>query len=610
RALTEPWHSDEAVVGLLREALDGLPRGDDVLRARLLARLAPELYWMTGGRHESDALARQAIEMARRLGDPAALAQALLARGLSIDSMDDVGERLAIADEILDRPEAERDREHSVVALLWRIGDRFELGDAATLDGDVPDVIRLIDELREPRYLWQARGLEAQLALLRGRFAEVERLVPEILAAGESAEIVRAFVGALLFVLRREQGRLAELAGMIRRYVAERPEAHAWRAGLACLLVESARAAEARAAIEAVDRHGFEQLPRDMTWPTAMALLAESCAGLGDARRAERLRKLLLPYRGRNVLIGDATAFFFGPVAYYLGLLAAATSRLDEAIEELQRALDTCAGLGAAPFLVRTQLACANALLRRNAFEDRERARSLLEEAEGSARALGMARLLADAERLASDAAAPTPPVEAATPRLAAPDAVLRREGQIWLLEYRGRAARLEDRKGLRLLAVLLRHPGESIHALELTDATPGRDGMQQERGHGAALGDAGSVLDARARREYRRALDDLRAQLEEAEELDDLGRVERLRGEIETLAGELARALGLGGRDRRVKSPAERARLNVTRTIQAAIRRIADAHSELGAHLGATIRTGTFCSYEPDRATPIDWRL
>ena len=43
----------------------------------------------------------------------------------------------------------------------------------------------------------------------------------------------------------------------------------------------------------------------------------------------------------------------------------------------------------------------------------------------------------------------------------------------------------------------------------------------------------------------------------------------------------EMARAVGLGGRDRRAGSAAERARLNVTRAIKSALQKISE-HNEL----------------------------
>jgi hypothetical protein len=62
-------------------------------------------------------------------------------------------------------------------------------------------------------------------------------------------------------------------------------------------------------------------------------------------------------------------------------------------------------------------------------------------------------------------------------------------------------------------------------------------------------------------------------------------------------LVDELARAAGLGGRDRRAASHAERARLNATRAIRAAMANLARANPALGRHLAATVRTGRYCS-------------
>jgi hypothetical protein len=76
----------------------------------------------------------------------------------------------------------------------------------------------------------------------------------------------------------------------------------------------------------------------------------------------------------------------------------------------------------------------------------------------------------------------------------------------------------------------------------------------------------------------------------------------------MDFLVAELARALGLGGRDRRAASHAERARLNATRAIRAAMANLARADPTLGQHLAATVRTGRYCSYTPDPRVPIAW--
>jgi non-specific serine/threonine protein kinase len=121
-------------------------------------------------------------------------------------------------------------------------------------------------------------------------------------------------------------------------------------------------------------------------------------------------------------------------------------------------------------------------------------------------------------------------------------------------------------------------------------------------------LGDAGVLLDASAKDAYKARLAELRAGLEEAEGGNDPLRATKARVELDFLVGELARAVGLGGRDRRAASHAERARLNATRAIRAAVANLARANPLLGRHLVVTIRTGRYCSYTPDPRVPIAW--
>ena len=86
----------------------------------------------------------------------------------------------------------------------------------------------------------------------------------------------------------------------------------------------------------------------------------------------------------------------------------------------------------------------------------------------------------------------------------------------------------------------------------------------------------------------------------------NDTERAARAREERDFLAAELAGALGLGGRERRLADPSERARKAVTMRIRNSIGRIAKVHPQLARHLGKSVRTGTFCSYEPE--APMEW--
>jgi non-specific serine/threonine protein kinase len=125
-----------------------------------------------------------------------------------------------------------------------------------------------------------------------------------------------------------------------------------------------------------------------------------------------------------------------------------------------------------------------------------------------------------------------------------------------------------------------------------------------------AGTGDAGPALDSRAKAEYRARVEDLRAEIEEAEAFNDPERATRAREEMDFIAHELSAAVGLGGRDRPASSAAERARVNVTRALRREIRRIADEDARLGRELETTVRTGTFCAYEPDPRRPVEWQV
>lgn len=189
-----------------------------------------------------------------------------------------------------------------------------------------------------------------------------------------------------------------------------------------------------------------------------------------------------------------------------------------------------------------------------------------------------------------------------------------RLEGEYWTIAYDGEAFRLRDSKGLRYLAHLLRHPDHEFHALDLVALGRGVNAESSGPSVGGAAavsagaGDAGVILDARAKAAYRERLEDLRGELAEAESFGDVGRAPRIRAEMEALSEQLATAVGLGGRDRRAARAAERARINVTRAIADGIRRIRGHSRALARHLDASVRTGTFCRYQPPDLTAVRW--
>lgn len=189
--------------------------------------------------------------------------------------------------------------------------------------------------------------------------------------------------------------------------------------------------------------------------------------------------------------------------------------------------------------------------------------------------------------------------------------AIFRREGEYWLVGYHSHTFPLKHRTGLALICSLVRHPGREICAAEVgvkADAAANGTGSAGPARHGSD--NSGPVLDATAKQSYRARLTQLREELEEAREFNHLERASNIEEEIEFITRELARALGLAGRDRKLGSEAERARKRVSLAIKEAIRVIARHDASLGRCLARSIRTGRFCSYVPDPENPLEWQL
>jgi hypothetical protein len=94
----------------------------------------------------------------------------------------------------------------------------------------------------------------------------------------------------------------------------------------------------------------------------------------------------------------------------------------------------------------------------------------------------------------------------------------------------------------------------------------------------------------------------ELQADIREAEQRNDFSQLEQLQDEYDKLIEYLSQSLGIRGKIRESGNPVEKARSAVTWRIRSAIARIESYHPQLGAHLSNAIKTGSFCSYQPDR--------
>lgn len=592
--------ADETIIALIEEALAALEDGDSALRARLMARLAVELYY-TDQADRRIALSRKAIDMARRLQDPASLLMALYSRNWAACGPETLAERLANATEMVALAGELRDTEMAFLGHHVRVGCLLELCDAEPVDREIQAMTELADAARQPFYRWRTTCLRAMRAILDARFEEAERLAEEAFEIGrgsdpEIAAVVRD--GGQAFALRFGQGRLAELEPAALDFTRRYPWIQPWR--LPLVYAELGRVSDARAELERQAGGDFLDFPRDALWIIRVAALAHACALVGDAERAEQLYELLLPFEDRNVsTIADQS---YGPVATRLGMLATVMERWDDAERHFCAAHTMCRTLRAPTFMALTLSEHGRMLLARAQEGDRDRAIALLEDARALCTKHGIAAIL---ERVTADLARVQRP-----PQLAHR---FQREGEFWTIAFEGDAFRMKDAKGLRYIAQLLANAGTEVHALDLVAPTTSRSGAQGAAPEGLRVtrsAGAGPALDAQAKAAYRRRLAELDADIAEARAFNDPERTAALEEEKAFVVEELKAAVGLGGRDREAGSPTERARVNVTRSIRSSIARIANNSPALADHLTESIRTGTFCAYLPGRSGRRAWRL
>jgi tetratricopeptide (TPR) repeat protein len=282
---------------------------------------------------------------------------------------------------------------------------------------DIEGMTRTAARIRQRTYSIQSLGSQIMLALMRGEFADAERLILKyqpLLPVAVHAD----HLSIQIFTLRRDQGRLAALQPVVSMFLRQQSAASVWRPGLALIYLKIGQRDEARAEFEKLAADNFTEIPRAGRWLYCIVYLSEVCAALGDAARATVLYSLLSPYSGHNIVLGAGIACC-GSADRYLGLLRAAMARWPEAQQRFEEALSMNSRIGAHVQLAQTQHDYATMLLARGEAGDRERAIPLLKASLESAREIGMR---AREERVAArlDELGPARPAAAADDDLTA----------------------------------------------------------------------------------------------------------------------------------------------------------------------------------------------
>ena len=403
---------DDAQVALLLEkALAALGDEDSSLRVRLLARLAAgPLRHFARATNRRESLGEQALQMARRIGEPSTLAYAL--RGYSTSHLrpDFTHRQIEVTNELIRVALDAEDAESALEGYQFHLETSIELGDVQSAYADLEAMAALAEELRQPTHEWLVGVYRTDLALLEGRFREAELLIEETRKIGEQAQRWMGIVayGLQLYLLRREQGRLQEIEHVVRRLASENPTYPVVRCALTTTLLDLGLTDEACTELGALAADNFDGIPFDEEWTVSLCLLSETAARLGDRDRASALYKRLLPYGDRVAITYPEISL--GSVSRFLGVLAATSARWGVGERHFEHGMRMNERIGARPALAHTQADYAHMLLLRAEGEDAEKARVLLMSALAAYRELGM-------NPLSPSTLAPAPTTPVSTPR-------------------------------------------------------------------------------------------------------------------------------------------------------------------------------------------------
>ena len=540
------------------------------------------------------ARAELALDLARRFGDVNLETKALADAGLARVQAGQVAEGMALLDEAMalatgpaDNVDAQGKSVCSFFTACYYAADFDRAGSWA-------DALRrqgLIGKAGEvPLFLsGHCDSVQATALCELGRWAEAEAVLLRAIDEFEAGLHLPSWHPAIaLAELRIRQGRLAEaemlLLGKDGSLQALLPAAHLH---LARGDLELARATATRG-LRAV---GDDRLRA----ADLLTVLVGAELAAGDlAAASAACDDLVARVEGLDVSGLQAR------VAAVRARVQAAAGDLAHAITTMEEALDRLPPAG-------VPLLRATLLIDLVRLHDRagNRAAARVEAGRAKAALAGLDVVLPPEDLTVLERAGAGGPSSAPTQRRA----TLGREGRGWVVACGDMQCRLQDTKGLRYVAELVRSPGVERHALDLVDRVEGvaAGDLAVER---RSLGDAGELVDATARTVYRHRIEALRAEVEDALDAGAEERAEALQAELDQLVGHLAQAFGLGGRSRRASSAVERARLNVTRALRAATARISEVLPDAGPILDRRLRTGIYCAYEPDETDEVRWSV
>jgi class 3 adenylate cyclase/tetratricopeptide (TPR) repeat protein len=397
-----PGLVDTEKVAALEAATAALPPEDSSLRARLLSTLALELSFDPDWDRRRS-ISDEATTIARRVGDPEALAHVLIARWALLRP-DTLSARMADAAELAEVVPSLPDPAQRALALLTIARTTILAGHMEAVDRALAAADDLADDLAQPGFQWMVRVLQIGRSITSGGPDEVEQIMAQAAELGHMAgqPEARWALAMQRFLLRAEKGRIDEQVGeelgqADREYAATGGYLLLLRIAAGVAALDLGRTAEARDVLERAMSG-----PRTVDYFTVLTevLLAQLAVRLGATAEAAELYRRLLPH---PEWVLPFHSFPAPSVSFHLGLLAAFLRRFDAAEEHFIQAVSDEQRIAAPTYLARTRLEWGRMLLGRRGAGDEARAHGLLNEARSAAREFGLLRVDRETAELLAD---------------------------------------------------------------------------------------------------------------------------------------------------------------------------------------------------------------
>lgn len=544
------------------------------LAARLRVRLAAERAFESG----DASIVMDELANARAHHDPIVAAEAVSLAHHCLMGPHFAAERAALAGELLALATATGRPTDRLMGLVWRTYNAILAGDdrARCSLGELRRALEVepCDALAFVVAAW-----EVMLTIRAGRLRDAEHLAEGCLRLGTDVGDVDAanWYGAQLIAIRWAQGRVGELIGLVDELDQSGTVPEPGGVSTAALAVVAASAGDELAARSALARLGagrLGQLPRGSVWLVTMAAVCEAANALADAEAASEAYELLCPFAKLPVLVGLGVACF-GSVHRPLGIAALTFGNIDLAIDHLESAVAANLALGNLPAYVASLATAAALLIHRNDAGDSARAERLQATADRHA---SECEMTADARQWLR------------LPRRSDVGVVkICESAKACKISVGDRVVVLRPTVGTRYLAELTNNPGRPISSVALVSGHCDADVAPRSE----------PVLDDVAKAHYRARIDELRAEIDDADLCADLERASRARLEMDELIEQLSRVSGLHGAMRSFVDDRERARVAVRKAITRAFDAIAKSDPEIARELAARVVTGSRCMFD-----------